>query len=217
MTLLELFKLLRKHLKLVIALPVALALVTAIYSWGFMPNQYTASMSVYVLTSSTAQEGTVQNTDLSASQLMANDIAELAQSEIVAERTAEQLGMESLSGYRTSVESSTSSRVIELSVTGTDPQVAAQVANKTAEVLSDVAQEVMRVESVNVVDEAKAPTAPSGPNRLMYTAVAFLAGLFLAVAIVVVIDMTNTRVRTPEEAEELLGVPIIGRIPKIKG
>ena len=50
----------------------------------------------------------------------------------------------------------------------------------------------------------------------MYTAVAFLAGLFLAVAIVVVLDIVNTRVRNAEEVEELLGVPVIGRIPVIK-
>ncbi len=217
MTLLELFKLLQKHLAMVIILPVVLALATAGVSWGLMQNQYTATVSVYVLSSSSSEQNTIQNSDLSASQLIANDIAELANSDIVAERTAEELGMTSLAGYDISVNSSTTTRVIEISVESGEPQAAATVANKIAEVLSSVAQEVMGVESVNIVDEAKTPEAPSGPNRPMYTAVAFLAGLFLAVAIVVVMDMVNTRVRTPEEAEELLGVPVIGRIPKIKG
>ena len=217
MTLLELFKLLQKHLAMVIVLPVVLALATAGVSWGLMQNQYTATVSVYVLSSSSSEQNTIQNSDLSASQLIANDIAELANSDIVAERTAEELGMTSLAGYVISVNSSTTTRVIEISVESGEPQAAATVANKIAEVLSSVAQEVMGVESVNIVDEAKTPEAPSGPNRPMYTAVAFLAGLFLAVAIVVVMDMVNTRVRTPEEAEELLGVPVIGRIPKIKG
>ncbi len=217
MTLLELFKLLQKHLAMVIILPVVLALATAGVSWGLMQNQYTATVSVYVLSSSSSEQNTIQNSDLSASQLIANDIAELANSDIVAERTAEELGMTSLAGYGISVNSSTTTRVIEISVESGEPQAAATVANKIAEVLSSVAQEVMGVESVNIVDEAKTPEAPSGPNRVMYTAVAFLAGLFLAVAIVVVMDMVNTRVRTPEEAEELLGVPVIGRIPKIKG
>lgn len=217
MTLLELFKLLQKHLAMVIVLPVVLALATAGVSWGLMQNQYTATVSVYVLSSSSSEQNTIQNSDLSASQLIANDIAELANSDIVAERTAEELGMTSLAGYDISVNSSTTTRVIEISVESGEPQAAATVANKIAEVLSSVAQEVMGVESVNIVDEAKTPQAPSGPNRVMYTAVAFLAGLFLAVAIVVVMDMVNTRVRTPEEAEELLGVPVIGRIPKIKG
>lgn len=217
MTLLELFKLLQKHLAMVIILPVVLALATAGVSWGLMQNQYTATVSVYVLSSSSSEQNTIQNSDLSASQLIANDIAELANSDIVAERTAEELGMTSLAGYDISVNSSTTTRVIEISVESGEPQAAATVANKIAEVLSSVAQEVMGVESVNIVDEAKTHEAPSGPNRVMYTAVAFLAGLFLAVAIVVVMDMVNTRVRTPEEAEELLGVPVIGRIPKIKG
>ena len=75
----------------------------------------------------------------------------------------------------------------------------------------------MGVENVNVIDQAEVPQAPSGPPRVMYTVVAFLAGIFIAVAIVVIIDMVNTRVRTPEEAEGLLGVPVIGRIPTIKG
>lgn len=217
MTLLELFKLLKKHLTLVVVLPVVLAIATAGVSWGLMQNQYTATVSVYVLSSSSSEQNTIQNSDLTASQLMANDIAELANSDIVAERTAEELGMSSLKGYKISVNSSTTTRVIEISVTTGQSDAAAVVANKIAEVLSSVAQDVMGVESVNVVDQAKAPDAPSGPNRVMYTAVAFLAGIFLAVAIVVVMDMVNTRVRTPEEAEELLGVPVIGRIPKIKG
>ena len=49
MTLLELLQLLRKHLRLVIALPLVCALVMGVYSYLFMPNAYTASTSMYVL------------------------------------------------------------------------------------------------------------------------------------------------------------------------
>lgn len=58
-----------------------------------------------------------------------------------------------------------------------------------------MAREVMSVDSVNVVDSAKVPTNPSGPKRPLYIAVGLLAGLFAAVAIVVVADMLNTKVR----------------------
>lgn len=216
MTLLELFKLLRKHLKLVIILPVVMAIATAGVSWGLMANQYTSTVSVYVLSSS-EQSNASQYNELTAGQLMANDVATLANSSIVLERTAQELGMKSLGSYKVSVDSATTTRVIEISVAGENAEQCAQIANKLAEVLSSVAQSVMGVENVNVIDQAEVPQAPSGPPRAMYTAVAFLAGIFIAVAIVVVIDMVNTRVRTPEEAEELLGVPVVGRIPTIKG
>lgn len=216
MTLLELFKLLRKHLKLVIILPVVMAIATAGVSWGLMANQYASTVSVYVLSSS-EQSNASQYNELTAGQLMANDVATLANSSIVLERTAQELGMKSLGGFEVSVDSATTTRVIEISVEGDNAEQCAQIANKLAEVLSSVAQSVMGVENVNVIDQAEVPQAPSGPPRAMYTAVAFLAGVFIAVAIVVIIDMVNTRVRTPEEAEELLGVPVIGRIPTIKG
>ena len=218
MTLLELFKLLRKHLTLVIALPIVLAIATAGVSWGLLQNQYTATVSVYVLSGQGSEpSGNSAYTDLTASQLMANDISALAKSETVQKKTADSLGMSSLDGYKISVESSTTTRVIEISVTAGKADAASIVANEIAASLSSVAQGVMGVESVNVVDEAQVPDSPSGPPRAMYTAVAFLAGIFLAVAIVVLMDMLNTRVRNPEEAEELLGVPVIGRIPTIKG
>ena len=51
----------------------------------------------------------------------------------------------------------------------------------------------------------------------MYTAVAFLAGLFFAVALIVLLDLIDTTVKSPEEAEELLGLPVLGRIPALKG
>lgn len=216
MTLLELMRLLRKHLKLVVALPVLCAVVAAAVSWALLPNTYTASVSMYVLTKSSGESSSITNSDLSASQMLTNDVVSLVKSDRVLADTAKSLKMDSLSDYEISVESATTTRVLTVSVTGESAQTVAIVANELAETTDSVAKEVMDVKSVNVIDRAAEPTSPSGPPRAMYTAVAFLAGLFLAVAIVVVLDMVNTRVRNAEEVEELLGVPVIGRIPVIK-
>lgn len=218
MTLLELLALLRKHLRLVVALPVACALVMGVYSLLFMPDTYTATTSMYVLAS--AQDGggaSSLSSDLSASQMVANDVATLLQSDRALSETASDLGLKSLSDYDVSVTSETTSRVITLTVTGPDAQTAADAANAMVSNVSAIAQEVMSVESVNPIDQAQAPTAPSGPNRALYVAVALMAGLFAAVAVVVVADMLNTKVRGQEEVEELLGIPVIGRVPAMKG
>lgn len=221
MTLLELLQLMRKHLKLVILLPIVCALAMGVYSYAFMANTYTASISMYVLakqsSSSSNNDNGVNYQSLNASQMLANDVSTLLKSDRVAADTADDLHMSSLKGYSTKVTSETTSRVITLQVTGSDPDTAAAVANKMASNVSKVAQQVMDVQSVNVIDEAVSPATPSGPNRTMYTAVAFLAGLFVAIAIVVLSDMLNTRVRNADEVEELLGLPVIGRMPAVKG
>ena len=216
MTLLELLTLLRKHIALVIALPIACALVTAIYCWGVMPNQYTAEVSIYALSKNTSQSSTedaVTYSDLQSSQLLANDFAELAKNEQVRENTAESLGMNNLNGYDISVTSSTTTRILKVQVTGRVPEYTALIANKLATEIGETAVRIMGIEAVNVVNEAETPTTPSGPRRALYTLVAFLAGLFVAIALVVLRDMLDTTVRSAEDIESLLGVPVVGRFP----
>jgi capsular polysaccharide biosynthesis protein len=217
MTLLELFRLLKKHLRIVVLLPVACALVVGLYSVIFVRNQYTATSSMYVLAQAAGDNSSSLYSDLNASQMLTNDVAKLLKSDRIINQVGSEVGIEELKGYSVSVTSETTSRVITLSVTGPDAQTAADIVNKMIEDVSGVARSVMNVESVNPVDMAQAPEKPSGPNRLLYTLVAFVVGLFAAIAIVVVSDMLNTKVRGPEDLKELVDVPIIGRIPNVQG
>ncbi len=218
MTLLELLTLLRKHLKLVVLMPITCMVVMGLVSVLMMGDTYTARTDMYVLASSSDDASTAAlSSDLSASQMLTNDVATLLQSDRVMNDAADRVGLDDLDDYEIQVSSETTTRVITLSVTGSDPQGTANVANALAKSISDVAQEVMNVESVNVIDEAATPEAPSGPNRLLYVAVAAMAGLFASVAIVVLMDVIDTRVRSAEDVEEMLGLPVIGRIPEMKG
>ena len=221
MTLLELLSLLRKHLTLVIVLPLVCALATAAYCWGVLPNEYTAETSIYALTKTSsnadASSEVVTSNDLSASQMLANDFAELAKNDQIQNATAESIGLDNLKGYNIQVNSSNTTRIIKVSVTGRDPESCAVVANELAEEIGETAVRIMNIEAVNVVSEAKAPESPSGPRRPLYTLVALLVGFFAAVAIVVVRDMLDTTIRSDEEATELLEAPVIGRFPLDKG
>lgn len=218
MTLLELLTLLRKHLKLVIMLPIVCMVAMGLASVLMMSDTYTATTDMYVLASSDgSNSSSALSSDLSASQMLTNDVATLLQSDRVMTDAADQLGLPNLRGYDITVTSESTTRVITLQVTSSDAQGSANVANALADCVSNVAQEVMNVESVNVIDEAPTPEAPSGPNRMLYVAVAAMAGLFAAVAIVVLMDVIDTRVRSAEDVEELLELPVIGRIPQMKG
>lgn len=218
MTLLELLTLLRKHLKLVIMLPIVCMVAMGLASVLMMNDTYTATTDMYVLASSEgSNSSSALSSDLSASQMLTNDVATLLQSDRVMTDAADQLGLPNLRGYDITVTSESTTRVITLQVTSSDAQGSANVANALADCVSNVAQEVMNVESVNVIDEAPTPEAPSGPNRILYVAVAAMAGLFAAVAIVVLMDVVDTRVRSAEDVEELLELPVIGRIPEMKG
>ena len=165
MTLLELLELLRKKWYLVVILPLVFAGATAAYCWGFMTNNYTASVSLYVLTqSSSSANGQTQVTssDTQASQQLANDLAKIAKTSTVVDSTAKALGMQNLDDFTVNVSSDTTSRVITLTVTGKNPDAAARVANELADRTSDAAVEAMKLEAVNVIDRATAPHVHAG-------------------------------------------------------
>ena len=217
MTLQELLRVLHDHLRLVILMPLLIALTTAGVAL-FLPNKYTASTTMYVLvTSGDGTTTTTTSNDLTASQMITDDVATLMKSDRVKSDTASDLGLTDLRGFKISVTSSTTSRVVTLSVTGSNAQSAADVANAMVKNTSDIAQSVMEVKSINAIDSATAPTTPSGPNRPLYVVVALVAGFLMAIAIAVLEETLNTKVRNSEDAEELLGVPVIGHIPVLGG
>lgn len=216
MTLLELLGLLKKNLKLVVILPLVCAIGMGAYAFMGMEDEYTATASMYVLAKQDESASNL-NASLTASQLVANDVATLLKSDRVRDLAARDLGVKSLAGFEISVTSETTSRVLSVSVTGDDSKQVAELANSLAQNVSGVAQDVMQIEAVNVINLADAPTLPSGPSRMLYIVVALFAGLLMAIAIVVITDMLNTKVRSADEVEELLGIPVIGRIPAVKG
>lgn len=168
MTPIELIQLLRKHLALVVLLPLAFGGAMAVFSLLFVRNVYTAITSMYVLYNGLDGGSSADNSTLAASQMIANDVARLFSSERVCSDVLDELGMESLVDYTIDVQSESNTRVIYLSVTGPDAERAAAIANAMAKGVSDVAQEVMSVEAVNVLDQAKVPDQPSGHKRLIY-------------------------------------------------
>ena len=214
MTLQELLKVLHDHLLFVILLPLMSALVIGFVSL-VLPNQYTASTTVYVLAKSSNTSTSSTSSDLTASQMITNDIATLIQSSNVSSSTASQLGLENLNGYSIKTTSSTTTRILTISVTGPNAQTAANIANTIVSVTSGISQNVMDVQSVNAIDSAVAPTTPSGPNHLLHTLVALIAGLFVAIAVCVLMETLNTKARSSEDVEELLGVSVIGHIPAV--
>lgn len=222
MTLTELLALFKKHMRLLIAMPVIFALTVGVYAYAVMDNTYTATTSMYVMVGQAAEgdagTGTSSSlqSDLNSSQMITTDVADLLTSSRVTRETAQQLGLDNLDAYDIQVSSSDNSRVIDLSVTGEDPAEAVEVADTLAEKVSEVAQDVMGVESVNSVDGAQHPEAPSGPNRPFYVIVAALNGFALAVVILVLSDLINTRIRSEETLEEITGLPIMGRVPHVR-
>jgi chain length determinant protein EpsF len=65
--------------------------------------------------------------------------------------------------------------------------------------------------------QAVAPFAPSSPNVLRNVVVSIVIGSVLAIAAVILLEYVDRRVRTDDEVSEVLGLPLLGVLPKPGG
>lgn len=202
------------HIFMVVVIPLIAVAVSAYVCWNVLPKTYTAETTLYVLTQS--DTSTLSSSELSVSTQLVNDYQELAESRRVIEGAADMLGLDVAkmeAEYDIGVDSTTSTRLIRLSVTGESAAQAANIANALATELSACILDVTNVENINVVDQATPPSAPSGPKSFEITAAAGAAGLFLSIILAIIFDAINVKIQTRDDVQEYLGVSVLAQIP----
>ena len=69
--------------------------------------------------------------------------------------------------------------------------------------------------NVFVVDQAQLPGSPSSPNLLRALRLAFFLGLGAALGLAYLLELLDDKVRSPEQAEQVSGLSLLGVIPKV--
>lgn len=73
--------------------------------------------------------------------------------------------------------------------------------------------EVMQPTDVQVIDVAIEPDKPISPKKTLNVAIAAILGLFIGLAIAFILEYMNKTVRTAEDVQHYLDLPVLGNIP----
>jgi len=73
--------------------------------------------------------------------------------------------------------------------------------------------EVMQPTDVQVIDVAIAPDTRISPNRTMNVVIAAILGLFIGLGIAFILEYLNKTIRTAEDVQQYLELPVLGSIP----
>ena len=188
-------------------------LALAVTSFCMTPR-YTSTTKMYVLNRQT-NEG-VTSSDLQSSTYLTKDYMEMIRSRTVIEAVIADLNLnstyEDVLG-QIDVSAASDTRVIAISVTDKDPYEARDIANAVRNAAAAHIQSVMNTEAVTVVDEANIPTKKSSPSTIKNVAIAGGVGLFLALAVCVVLYLMNDKVTTAEDVERYLGLSVLASMP----
>lgn len=74
--------------------------------------------------------------------------------------------------------------------------------------------EVMVPNEVQVVDAATLPEKPIKPRKLLTMVIGILLGAIVGTGVVVAKSLFNRKIKTTDDVENILGLPVIGIIPE---
>jgi len=72
----------------------------------------------------------------------------------------------------------------------------------------------LETNNVSIVEDATVPRVPIRPRKMVNLIIAILVGLLIGVGTALTIEYFDTTVKTPDDVERYLGLPVIGIVPQ---
>lgn len=204
----------RVQLLLIVA---AFFIIGFVYTMGFVTPQYTSSTTL-VLAQINSEKTTdaITASDITLNSKLVSTYSELIKSKKVLREVISNLGInvkeETLRNGIT-VNAVKNTELIKITVTNKNAEVSAKVANEIAKVFEKQVAEIYNINNVHVVDEAEVATEPSNINHTKDILMFIAIGIVVAVAYVFILNMLDTTIKSVEEVEKLLDLPVIASIP----
>lgn len=214
----ELFSILRKSFWRILALTIVAALISFAVSSFLIKPTYQAGTQILV-TPKKQESNVIDAAQVQSSVTLVNTYRVIIKSPAILEKVQKEVSnapssVSSLNNMIT-VESEQNSQVINVSVQSKDAALASDIANSVANVFSEDIPKLMNVDNVKVLSVSGIPTSPVSPNIILNTAIAAVVGFLLGVGLAFLREVLDRRIRTEEQVQQILDLPVLGSIPDI--
>lgn len=184
------------------------------YSAFLVTPQYDATTRLYVVNQNTEAGAGLTNQDLQAGSFLVKDYKEIILSQDVLKNVTTTLGITDDIKEKITVNIPVDTRILSITVRDSDPNQAATIANVLREEAANKIIDVTKVSDVTTLEEAVPALEPSTPQTKRNMALGFIAGFFLATALVLILEVLDDRVKRPQDIEETLGLTLLGIVPQ---
>ena len=217
----EIFKILWNSRRFIITITVFFAVIAAVYSYVIQTPKY-QSYTTIVLTKAENTDGTnssLTQTDVTMNQKVVSTYSEIVKSKTVLTQVISNLQIANLTEdqLRKSVTVSAveDTEVIKIIVSNENSEYAAKIANEIGKVFSEKISDMYKINNVYTLDAAEPSSSPYNIKPAKYMLIAIVAGIFISCAIVIVIGLFDTTVKSAEEIEQALKIPVIAQLESV--
>ena len=219
MTLEDIFRALKKRWLLIVSVTLMCLIGGSIFVLFFGPEPVYQSSTTVLVNYRAEETNKLTQSDLTTSQKLVATYNEIIKSATILEPVIKALDLDMTADQllkNIGVAQVNDTEIIKITVKNEDPELSRDIANTIANVFSKEISKIMKVDSTSTLDVAKTPTTPLSQNKITKIAIAGILGMMISVGLVFVLEYLDRTVKTADETEKLLGIPVLGVIPKSK-
>lgn len=214
----HLFKILWKRKILIALVAIVAGALAFAYSAFVVKPEFTSTTRIYVVNRNQGDKPGLTNQDLQAGSYLVKDYREIILSQDVLEKVTSDLKLDlspKALASKVKVTVPVDTRIVSISVNDRVPEEASRIANSLREVAAEKIISITRVSDVTTLEEARPATAPSSPNIRRNTIIGLLGGTAFMVIAVLIVELVDTRVKRPEDIEDVMQIALLGVVPNL--
>ncbi|MDM5314899.1 Wzz/FepE/Etk N-terminal domain-containing protein [Fictibacillus sp. b24] len=210
---------LKKRLSLIMIIAAVAVAVSGVVSYFFLTPIYQASTQILV-NQKTSEQPIIDANQIKSNVDIINTYSVIIKSPTILDKVVQELNLntttDALVGTIT-VNSEQNAQVFNLTVQNEDPAEAVKIANGIAKTFSTEITEIMNVDNVKILSPAvlKDNQSPIKPKPLLNIAIALVVGVMAGVGIAFLLEYLDNTIKTEEDIQRILQLPVLGVIPKI--
>ena len=206
----------KKNWKLLVLLPIIFMLISLLVTVFLMKPKYEANTQVLVNQKEKNNEYMAQ--EVQSNLQLVNTYAEILKSPRIIDDVAKKDSKYSSSQIKSMLDitSQSDSQILTINVKNGSKADAENVANEIAQVFKKDMPKIMSIDNVSVLSKADGTATKVSPNLIQNLAIGLILGLILGMVIIVIKELFDKRIKTEEDVERELDIPVLGSIAKLK-
>ena len=208
----QLLKLLKKNIRLIIILALVGIIIAASATTFLISKKYQSQGSV--LLKADVVNRSLDSTQVNTNKMMVNNYVKLLQGNNIQDQVAKNLNITSAEVLSSlSITNTTDTQIIEISSTTVDPGLSKRIVDETISVFTTLIQEKLDVTNVTIVDQPEVNPNPVSPSMVKNVIIGAVVGIVISLGYLLLTYLLDTKIKNGEQAEQYLGVPLLGIVP----
>lgn len=218
LTINEILYRLKKHVILILIIATIFPLVVGMYYVKRDIPKYQCSTKLFIGKKISESDSYYNSGDINLYQNLMVTYTELIKTEDLVKRAVDKANIKNMSLNSAisglSVELKENTQILNVKYISYTPELTKNILDSIVNEFIDISQELIPNVNIKVIEESKLPTYPIRSRKNIIIVAALIFGIMIGAFISLLIEAFNSKIKSDEEIEMIIGIPVIGSVPE---